>query len=106
MKILLVDNYSSCIKQLIGELSKNQITKVPFGKVSLKYLKETDCIILSGGHKLTVKNHDKEYAKELELIKNISVPVLGICLGFQLICHAHGEELEKNENYRKWHPEN
>jgi GMP synthase (glutamine-hydrolysing) len=54
-----------------------------------------DAIILSGGYRFNVLDHEKDYTKELKLIRTGKKPIFGICLGFELICYAYHEKLEK-----------
>lgn len=93
MKVLLIDNHSKHINELLKKF--NDIEVVDFENIKLNSLNSFDLIILSGGSSFSVKNHSKKYSKELKLIKNTKKPVLGICLGFELICFVFGEELVK-----------
>jgi len=95
MRLLVINNKSNFIESLKNILSKYEVTIVPFNEISLDEIKKFDKIILSGGHSLCVKNHDKDYQKELEIIKKSGKPIFGICLGFELIGYAFGEKLEK-----------
>jgi len=51
--------------------------------------------MLSGAPTLSVIGNETLYAKEVELIKNCSKPIIGICLGFELIAYAFGAGLER-----------
>lgn len=53
-----------------------------------------DAIILSGGHSFTIEGNDSRLNDEVEIIKNSTQPILGICYGFELIAHAFGTKLE------------
>ena len=60
---------------------------------------EFDCMILSGSN-LNVSN-PKEREKmddEINLIKEIEIPVLAICFGLHLAVHAYEGNIERNEN--------
>jgi len=100
MRLLVINNKSNFIESLKNILSKYEVTIVPFNEISLDEIKKFDKIILSGGHSLCVKNHDKDYQKELEIIKKSGKPIFGICLGFELIGYAFGEKLEKIKDDR------
>ena len=52
-----------------------------------------DIVILSGGHSLNVQDHEKQFAGQIELIQKCPVPIIGICLGFELIVEAFGGKL-------------
>jgi len=99
MKILVVNNHSKHIKELLHRLEG--VKSVDFENLEDKNYNNYDAIILSGGSSLSVKNHKKEYSKELNLIKNCQKPILGICLGFELINFAFGEELKMLKHKEK-----
>lgn len=92
MKLLVVNNHSKHIKDLLHKLK--DVKSVDFKNLKNSNYNNYDAIILSGGSSLSVENHEKEYAKELHLIRNCQKPILGICLGFELINFAFGEELK------------
>ena len=60
MRILLIDNYTSYLEDLKKELAchepKHEIAVLGFDVVDLTNIDSFDAIILSGGHKYTVKN--------------------------------------------------
>ncbi len=56
---------------------------------------DLDLIVLSGGHSSSVQNHKKTYRREIDLIQRSGVPILGICLGFELLVVAFGGKLER-----------
>lgn len=99
MRILLIDNHTRYATELQSLLSGHDVETVPFDMLS--GVQEHDAIILSGGHKLTVADHKAEYAAELRMIRESDVPVLGICLGFELICTAYGEQLVRHDALEK-----
>lgn len=47
-----------------------------------------DLIILTGGHEIPVSDHNQQYAQEIAAIRGADVPIIGICLGFELIAKA------------------
>lgn len=52
-------------------------------------------------HSLSVVGHDGEYQNELQVIREANVPIIGICLGFELIAHAFGSPLYRLETKEK-----
>jgi len=64
-------------------------------------MRSADVIILSGGHSLSVINHDTEFKNELEVIRKTNIPLIGICLGFELIAHAYSATLRRLETKEK-----
>jgi para-aminobenzoate synthetase len=93
LRVLLVDNGTSFLPQhpecLRGHETVIRAYDERFDAAGM------DAVILSGGHALAVAGHDRAFAAELGLIRTLAVPLLGICLGFELIAHAFGARLEK-----------
>jgi len=89
------------LQPLAKLLDGQEITVIARDRLSLKEASSYDAVILTGGHSLAVADHDREYANELDLIKNGSRPVIGICLGFELIAHAFGAVLHRLEEKEK-----
>lgn len=53
-------------------------------------------LVLSGGSGApTVLRHPEKYVVEIDLIKESKIPVLGICLGAEIICEAYGGVLKE-----------
>ncbi len=99
MKLLVVNNHSIHLEELLNNLEEIEV--VNFEKLSEINYQDYDGIILSGGSSFSVVDHEKEYSPELDLIKNCEKPILGICLGFELINFAFGEKIELLKNKRK-----
>lgn len=97
MKILIVDNGAKYIKKLVKLLSSYDVNLISRSELRDRFDEGYDVIILSGGSEYPIINHDKEYSKEIEFILKTNKPVVGICLGFQLIVYAFGGKLEKLE---------
>lgn len=93
MKLLIVDNGTSYLQALIKLLDQHETKVVSWNVFSETDTMSIDAIILSGGHSLPVIDHDKEFKNELELIRQTELPIIGICLGFELIAHAYGATL-------------
>lgn len=95
MKLLIVDNgsqYLDYLKQLV-KIHETVIKK--YSTITDSDINEYDLTILSGGHTIPVIGHEQEFAQELKLIKQSAKPILGICLGFELIAHAFDATLKK-----------
>jgi GMP synthase-like glutamine amidotransferase len=101
MKLLVVDNGTSYLQALLKLLAPHEVTVVPWTKFLPKDAESSDTVILSGGHSLTVTGHDQEYQDELGFIRETRLPVIGICLGFELIAHAFGANLRLLEAKEK-----
>lgn len=96
-KVLILDfgsQYTQMIARNIREL-KVYCEIHPFN-VSLEFIKNfgAKAIILSGGPCSVYENNAPSISKE---IFDLSLPILGICYGMQLICHMLGGKVEKAE---------
>lgn len=98
MKILIVDNGTHYKKRLANLLNGHETTWIAYQKLTPKlYRQSFDLIVLTGAYKTySVKAHGSSvYAKELDLIRSARVPVIGICLGAQLIAYLYGARLSE-----------
>lgn len=100
-RVLIINNGSRYIDN-IGRLCPNaKIHIVKPKNIILTEADTSDLILLSGGDKHLLNNSDGFYTKEVELIKRRGAPIIGICLGFQLIAHIYGATINKMESRRK-----
>lgn len=95
MNILLVDNGTRHPRKLKRLLDGNRLRTVRWKTFKKGMARGYDLVILSGGRKNTPWNNNQEYLEEAAFVKQTKKPVLGICLGFELIAWAFGAELEK-----------
>lgn len=103
MTILVINNYYkrknlSKVDQIAHALryvgkSKHEIWS--FSEINEKKIPDdVEAIILSGSSaSLQNQDHASIYRAEIELIKQVEVPVLGICFGHQLIGKAFGSQI-------------
>jgi GMP synthase (glutamine-hydrolysing) len=90
--ILIINNKSRFIRQLCSFIKKSgsAYKVISFGKIRPDYAKNFDAVILSGGVGSPADANSPDFSKEIKLIKKLDKPVFGICLGFEVICHAYG----------------
>jgi GMP synthase-like glutamine amidotransferase len=93
MKILIVDNGSKYLSKLQSLTSAHDVTTKKYTEIDVRAGNNYDLIILSGGHTFSVVGHEAEFEREINLIKNSTTPILGICLGFELIAYSYGATL-------------
>lgn len=93
---LLIDNGSSYIQSLQRLLQDAglEVAVIDYENLNDSSIREADLIVLSGGHKYTIANHADYYSRELDLIRTTSKPIIGVCLGFELIAVAFGAILQ------------
>lgn len=93
MKTYIIDNGSALIHQLTELFSSSHPIVINYGDVHKMKIPKKSLVVLSGGHGIPVLWHEKEFHDELQLIKTHDGPIIGICLGMQLIAHAYGSSL-------------
>jgi anthranilate synthase/aminodeoxychorismate synthase-like glutamine amidotransferase len=87
MKILLIDNYDSFthnLAHLIHSVSKTAPIVMPYEDLSEEKLKGFEHLFISPG-----PDSPSAYP-EYSFIRNIDIPVTGICLGMQIINELYG----------------
>lgn len=101
MKVLVVDNHSKHVSEIVNSFENSKIDIVDILDLSKLDISKYDCFVLSGSSEYSVLSHLDLYSSELDLIKTTNKPVLGICLGFELICYAFDEKLVFNKEKTK-----
>lgn len=101
MKILLINNGTTFLEELKSWLGPHDITVASFDTISFEHSQNYNLIVLTGGHTYSVVNHEAKYVNELSIIQHSTVPILGVCLGFELIAFSYGCTLEQLENKEK-----
>lgn len=95
MKILIINNGTVRIPELQELLKGHTYESVDLCNIDLSVIDKFDTIILSGSSKFPVFGNEDLYKDEINLIKNNIKPIIGICLGFELIANTFGAELER-----------
>lgn len=94
MKIIIVDNGSRHLTALANICKLyGQVSIIPLSQINQIVDSPNTILILSGGHSKSVVGHKKLYANEIKLIKNTKMPIIGVCLGFELIALTYHNSL-------------
>jgi GMP synthase (glutamine-hydrolysing) len=108
MRTLIIDNYlpnSPQIEHLYKVICDSAVHTVEIRDYSTlgvnEEFKQFDALVISGSQrKLAEIGVAEYYANELEIIRQQTRPMLGICFGIQLISLAYGEDvLNMGKNY-------
>ncbi|MDO8566065.1 MAG: gamma-glutamyl-gamma-aminobutyrate hydrolase family protein [Candidatus Moranbacteria bacterium] len=94
MNILLIDNQTKHLEK-ICRLLPDTPTVVPWNKLSATDALGRDLIILSGGTNVpSVTEYEEFFLIQKSIILGSEKPIIGICLGAQIIANAFDAELE------------
>ncbi len=100
MKIVVVDNgtmHLSLLKRLCGQ----PVTVTSPAALDARKFSPDSLVVLSGSHMRAVIGSEEYFAKELELIDLAPCPIIGVCLGFELIAYQAGGRLERLPHQEK-----
>lgn len=92
MRILVIDNGTSFLKELKETLKNFEYEIINFRNFKEKYAEKFTHIILTGGNE---KMDFDLFSEEKKLIENSNKPILGICFGHQFIAKIFGSEIFK-----------
>lgn len=101
MQLLIVNNGTSHLPNLQDVLKGHQVSVISVENVKCGMDKQHDAVILSGGSKYEVEENPHLFSNEIRLLKNCRKPLLGICLGLQLIGYAYGCRIRRNKKKRQ-----
>ncbi len=95
MKTLLINNHTKHLVELCSLFDNPVVIEKEHLTMDLN-IDGYDLIVFSGGSNVsTVLENPEEYFTEMDIIKQAKIPVLGICLGLEIIVKAFGGELQK-----------
>jgi anthranilate/para-aminobenzoate synthase component II len=96
MKILLVNNHTEHLQAMLSSLSGHEV-EIQNYRPGIDFHDDgKDLVILSGGGGEGLEITDKVskskllYQDEMNFVRNTQVPVLGICMGFEVIVNSFG----------------
>jgi len=92
MRTLLIDNGSNLTEKL-RDLIPGEVNVVQYDAIP-DSVNHYSLIILSGSSRFPIEGHERELAAEEFLIRNSDKPIIGICLGHEIIAHAFGAKIE------------
>ncbi|MBU0999302.1 gamma-glutamyl-gamma-aminobutyrate hydrolase family protein [Patescibacteria group bacterium] len=96
MKVAIVDNNTKNLTKIKKLLKGCEILVLSLKEFKTNLVKNYNLVILTGGSGIRpVLNNSKYYKNEIDFIKKTKKPVIGICLGAQIIASAAGCKLKK-----------
>lgn len=93
--LLIIDNKSKFIKTFEKYLKKNRVNFKVINagqRIDLPQIKNIKGIILSGG---SLGLYDKSISNDFIALMNYTVPILGFCMGHEVIAVAYGGAIKK-----------
>lgn len=99
MRVLLINNGTTLLKKLEELIPGEKIihTFQDFPTDTSNF----DLAVLSGGSQFQLVGNEDKFTKEIDFIKNTGIPVIGICLGFQILASTFGATLRRLPENRK-----
>lgn len=101
MKVLLINNNTYYKNRLQDLLKRHDLTMINYDQVAGYDTDTFDVIVLSGGgivedgRKRSLKRFSYLYEDQIKLVQNTKKPIVGICLGCQIIGFAYGAEIHR-----------
>ena len=98
MKILIIDNGTKYLDELRNLVASHEVEVIPSAQYDMSATPRCNLIILSGGgHGRPLQGFESNWQEELDLTRGTTIPLLGICFGFELMAAAYGYKLDKCE---------
>jgi GMP synthase-like glutamine amidotransferase len=101
MKILLIDNHTEHKQALAKALAGHEVEVQKYRPGLDFHTEGKDLVILSGGGGQGREIYDVHqsghlwYQDEINFVRNCQKPLLGICMGLEIICRAYGSKVEE-----------
>jgi anthranilate/para-aminobenzoate synthase component II len=99
MKILLINNHTEHLEAMLSSLAGNEVEIQDYNPGIEFHDAGKDLVVLSGGGGEGLEITDKVtkskllYDDEMDFVRKTKVPVLGICMGFEVIVNAFGGKI-------------
>lgn len=101
VRVLAVNNYPT--RERFEKLAKSiedngaAVEAIDWNESSVSKFNSGDGVALSGSpDMMSDPKVQEKYQKEIEALRDSSVPVLGVCFGHQMMAHAFGSEVVKD----------
>ncbi|MCC7289057.1 gamma-glutamyl-gamma-aminobutyrate hydrolase family protein [bacterium] len=108
LNVLLIDNDTHYKQKLRNLLAAHDLTVIDYTQIGEIEQTDYDVIVLSGGgiktedgRRRSLKRFSHLYEDQIKLVKEAKVPIVGICLGCQIIGHAYGAKLSRQFKIRR-----
>lgn len=101
MKILLINNHTRHLQSLNDSLAGHDVEIQMYQPGLDFHWQDKDLVILSGGGGEGLEIHDVYkkgklwYDDQMKFVRECKLPIIGICMGFEVICRAFGSEVKE-----------
>ncbi len=75
---------------------------VKLDNINIGQVSNSNGVIVSGAPILLTEVDQQPYLDRLSFLKEISIPVLGVCFGHQILGMLHGAEVDRCKEDRSW----
>jgi len=89
MNVLIIDNGSRHSDKIEAFFDGWNVKRLSYDDPAIHDTPEDTLAVLTGGGKMSVIGHREEYENEFEFVRRFGGPVIGICLGSEIIAHVH-----------------
>src|SRR5258706_3391754 len=94
MRVMVVDNGSSYLQTLLNFLHEEEVVVFKWSSNAVLNAGSYDAVIFSGESTTSIIADEEKYEKEIALVKSLDKPILGVCLGFELIAYSYGAQMK------------
>jgi len=101
MKVLLIDNNTQHLDSLSKALAGHDIETQKYRPTLDFHAEGKDLVVLSGGGGEGLEIHDAYkkgklwYDSEMRFVRDCKLPVIGICMGFEVIARLFGSDIKQ-----------